>query len=201
MKLQVALDFTNMKDALRVCRKVYKYVDIIELGTPLIKAEGLGIVKKFKKFRKPIVADLKTMDTGFLEAEMAFKAGADISTVSGTADLATIEGVLKAARKYKKKIYVDTIGVKDIKRILKLKPHYLEVHTSIDSQNKGKSVIDSLRKLKGLKTKLAVAGGIGLKNISAVKEYNPGVVVVGGAITKAKNPREVARKLSEVVKK
>ena len=72
MKLQVALDLTSKRKALEICRKVARYVDIIELGTPLIKQEGLKIVKDFKQFKKPIVVDLKTMDTGFLEAELAF---------------------------------------------------------------------------------------------------------------------------------
>ena len=116
MKLQLALDFDNKKDALKICKKVKKYVDIIELGTPLIKQEGLRVLRKFKKFKKLIVADLKTMDTGFFEAEMAFKSGADIATVCGCADESTIKGAIKAARKYKKKICVDLISVKNNKK-------------------------------------------------------------------------------------
>jgi len=200
MKLQLALD-CDLKKALKICKDANKHIDIIELGTPLIKKEGLGIIKKFRKFKKPILADLKTMDTGFLEAEMAFKAGADIATVCGSADVPTIQGAVNAARKYKKKIYVDTIGVKNIKRVLKLKPHYVEVHTSIDSQNKGKSIVSNLKKIGKVKIKLAVAGGINLKNISKVKKYKPDVVIVGGAITKSKNPEKIAGELKEIILK
>lgn len=202
MKLQVALDFTNEKDALKIFKKIHEYVDIVEIGTPLIKAEGLGIIKKFKEFKKPIVADMKTMDTGFLEAEIAFKAGANIASVCGSADIPTIKGALNAAKKYKKEIYVDTIGIdrSKIKKILKLKPHFFEVHTSIDSQNKGKSIISNLKKLGKIETKLAVAGGINLKNINKVKKFNPEVVIVGGAITKSKKPEETTKKLKECLK-
>ena len=107
MKLQIALDVIDDKKALAITKKINKYIDIIEIGTPLIKEEELDLIKKFKKFRKPIVADLKTMDTGSFEAGMAFKAGATITTVCASADDSTIKGAVKTARKYKKKVLVD----------------------------------------------------------------------------------------------
>jgi len=202
--LQIALDVDRGK-ALSLCKKINKYIDIIEIGTPLVKGEGLGIIKEFKKFRKPIVADLKTMDTGFLEAEMAFKAGADISSVCGTADDSTIKGAIKVARKYGKEILVDLIAVKNVikrtKEIMKLKPDYIGVHTGIDMQ-KRESPLVNLRKVSKIvkgKVKVVVAGGIGVENIGKIIEYNPDVVVVGGAITKAKNPERVAKELKEII--
>jgi 3-hexulose-6-phosphate synthase len=200
MKLQLALDFTNKKDALNLCKKVSKHIDIIEIGTPLIKSEGIKVIKKFKKFKKPIVADLKTMDTGFLETELAFKAGADISTVCGGADLPTIKAAIKAAKKYRKKILVDTIGLKDIKKIIKLRPNYICIHTSIDSQNKGCSILNNIKKIGKIKTKLSVAGGINLKNIDKILEYKPEIIIVGSAITKSKNPEKIASVLYNTIK-
>jgi 3-hexulose-6-phosphate synthase len=205
MKLQLALDFDNKKDALKICKKVKKYVDIIELGTPLIKQEGLRVLRKFKKFKKLIVADLKTMDTGFFEAEMAFKSGADIATVCGCADESTIKGAIKAARKYKKKICVDLISVKNnkkrAKQVAKWKGNYVIVHTGIDVQLKGGSPLKNLKEVSGVidKKKIAVAGGINLKSIKQVKKYNPEIVIVGGAITKAKDPAKIAKKLKEMI--
>jgi 3-hexulose-6-phosphate synthase len=205
MKLQIAIDLTNTEDALKIFKKIKNYIDIVELGTPLIKAEGLSIVKKFKKFKKPIVADLKTMDVGSLEAELAFEAGADIATVCGCTNLSTIKNGIKAARKYKKKIMVDLIAVEDIvkrtKEIKKLKPHYICVHTGIDVQNK-KSCLTDLKKISKIinNKKIAVAGGINLNNIDKIVKYKPEIIIVGGGITKSKNPKKTAKLIKEKLK-
>ncbi len=205
MKLQVALDLANKKDALSMCRKIKNHVDIIELGTPLIKQEGLKIIKKFMKFKKPIVADLKTMDTGFFEAEMAFNNGADISSVCGVSDLSTIKGAIKSARKHRKKIIVDLINLRDIKKIkqiIKLNPSYIGVHTGIDMQKKGQTPMNSLNWISKLidNKKIAVAGGINLKNIDNIVKYNPEIVIVGSAITKSKDPGKIAERLKKKLK-
>ena len=99
MKLQVAMDVLTTDDALALAGKVAPYVDIIELGTPLIKSEGLAAVTAVKNAHpdKIVFADLKTADAGALEADIAFKAGADLVTVLGTAGDSTIIGAIKAA--------------------------------------------------------------------------------------------------------
>ncbi|MBD3247515.1 3-hexulose-6-phosphate synthase [Candidatus Pacearchaeota archaeon] len=213
MKLQIALDI-DKKKAVNLIKDVHDDVDIIEIGTPLVKQEGLGVVNEFKKYNKPIVADLKTMDTGFLEAEMAFKAGANISTVCGCADNNTIKGAIKAGKKYNQKVLVDLISVpnkevsKRTKEILKMKPgpDYLCVHTGIDVQEKGGSPFSDLKKVcrivKGMKRntkkpKIAVAGGLNLKNINKIKDFEDEVdiVIIGSAITKAKNPSRIIKLL------
>jgi 3-hexulose-6-phosphate synthase len=199
MKLQLALD-TDKKKALQTCEKVKQQVDIIELGTPLIKSEGLGIIKQFKKFRKPILADMKTMDTGFYEAELAFKAGADIMTVCGVSDNETIKGAVRSARKRKKKVMVDLICVdekkivKRAKEVLRMGADYVSVHTGIDMQKKGGTPLSNLKKISKVvsKNKIAVAGGINISNIDEILKYKPAIVIVGGAITKAKKPKEIA---------
>ncbi|RNL60990.1 orotidine 5'-phosphate decarboxylase / HUMPS family protein, partial [Arthrobacter oryzae] len=113
MKLQVAMDVLTVEDALELAAKVAEFVDIIELGTPLIKAAGLSAVTAVKAAHpgKIVFADMKTMDAGELEADIAFKAGADLVTVLGTADDSTIAGAVKAAQAHNKGIVVDLIGV------------------------------------------------------------------------------------------
>ena len=109
MKLQVAIDLLTTEAALELAGKVAEHVDIIELGTPLIKAEGLSVITAVKNAHpeKIVFADLKTMDAGELEADIAFKAGADLVTVLGSADDSTIAGAVKAAKAHNKGVVVD----------------------------------------------------------------------------------------------
>ena len=91
--LQVALDFVDMDRALKLAREaVAGGAEILEAGTPLIKSEGLDAVRKLRaEFpNHTIVADLKTMDAGRDEMEIAAKAGANVATVLGAADDGTI---------------------------------------------------------------------------------------------------------------
>ncbi|MFC1727884.1 3-hexulose-6-phosphate synthase [Nanoarchaeota archaeon] len=204
MKLQLALDVVDLKKALSIANKTKKYIDIIELGTPLIKQNGLGAIKKFKKFRKPIFADLKTMDTGAFEASLAFKAGASSVSVCAAAANETVKGLIKEAKKRKKQSVVDLIGVKDAvkrtKQVLKHKPTYIGIHTGIDQQLKGCSVFENLEKISKLTKNICVAGGINAKTVNKVLKYKPKIIVIGGAITKSKNPGKTAKEIKELIK-
>ena len=96
--LQVALDHMHLKRALQAAREaVDGGADWLEAGTPLIKSEGMEVVRELKKSfpGATIVADLKTMDTGAFEVEIAAKAGADVITVMGVTDDATILEAVK----------------------------------------------------------------------------------------------------------
>jgi 3-hexulose-6-phosphate synthase/6-phospho-3-hexuloisomerase len=77
-------------------------VDWLEAGTPFILAEGCrGIRILRENFRVfPIVADLKTMDGGYLEAEMMAKAGATHVVVMARAHEETIKCVVKAGKDF-----------------------------------------------------------------------------------------------------
>src|SRR3970282_1287211 len=100
--LQGALDFMYAKRALQAAQEAVEGgADWIEAGTPLIKSEGVEVLRHLRKMfpGKTIVADLKTMDTGAFEVEIAAKAGADGMTVMGVTDDATIEGGVRAARR------------------------------------------------------------------------------------------------------
>ncbi|KKL51740.1 hypothetical protein LCGC14_2292490, partial [marine sediment metagenome] len=93
IKLQVALDFVELSRALDVAAKaVAGGADYIEAGTPLIKSEGLDAVRRLREMfpDHTIIADMKTMDAGRIEAEVAAKAGANVMTVCGTASESTI---------------------------------------------------------------------------------------------------------------
>lgn len=141
------------------------------------------------------MADMKTMDGGFLETSIALSAGADITSVCGAASDSTISFSLQAAKKYNKKVIVDMIGVKDqIKRaksVFSLGVHYVCFHIGLDEQAKGISVLNKIKKHKLKHT--AIAGGGSLENIEKVLKLRPEIVIVGSAITNAKVPERLLK--------
>src|SRR2546430_10183924 len=114
--LQVALDHMHLKRALLAAKEAVEGgADWLEAGTPLVKSEGMEVVRQLKKSfpGRTIVADLKTMDTGAFEVEIAAKAGADVITVMGVTDDATILEAVRAGRRYGSKIMVGLMRVPD----------------------------------------------------------------------------------------
>ena len=112
MKLQVAFDLQSSDEILNFLEKNGDLIDIIEIGTPLIIKEGLKSVLKIKKKfpKQTVLADLKIMDAGLLEAQIGFDAGADIVTVLGLASTKTLNGVKQTAVKNSKEVMVDMIN-------------------------------------------------------------------------------------------
>ncbi|HEV7813374.1 MAG TPA: orotidine 5'-phosphate decarboxylase / HUMPS family protein [Leifsonia sp.] len=114
--VQISLDLTSNDDALRTAAiAVEAGADWIEVGTPLILAEGLHAVRALRKeFPKhPLIVDLKTMDGGYLEAQMMGDAGADAVIVMGRAHDATIERVIEAGAEFDMLIMGDDLGADD----------------------------------------------------------------------------------------
>jgi 3-hexulose-6-phosphate synthase len=207
MKLQLALDVLEMEKAISLASMTRNYVDIIEIGTPLIKHEGIGVVKALKRLfpEKEILVDTKTMDVGEYEADFCFNAGADIVTVLGVADLETIKGSIKSARKHNGKVMVDLINVHDkcgrAREVEEAGADFIGIHSGIDQQNNGHTPLMDLATISGkVNIPVFVAGGINLKTVDSIVEKKPRVVVVGGAITSAENPEESARMIKERLK-
>src|SRR5882762_10969479 len=114
--VQISLDLTSLDEALETAAiAVDAGVDWLEAGTPLLLAEGLRAVEKLRaRFPDhPIVADLKTMDGGYLEAEMMAKAGADFVVVMGRAHESTIRRVVEAGRDFNIRVMGDNLGAAD----------------------------------------------------------------------------------------
>jgi 3-hexulose-6-phosphate synthase/6-phospho-3-hexuloisomerase len=205
--LQVALDFVDAHRALNVASQaVLAGVDWIEAGTPLIKAEGLNIIRELKsKFPKStIVADMKTMDAGRAEVEIAAKAGAKVVHVLGAASNSTISECVEAAKNYGAEIIVDMIEVKDpVKRAIeveKLGVNYIGVHTAIDEQMLGKSPFETLKKIaSAVKVPVAVAGGINSENVVEAVKAGAAIIIVGGAITKADDVKKAVTNIRKAI--
>ncbi|WEO77563.1 orotidine 5'-phosphate decarboxylase [Cryobacterium sp. SO2] len=206
MKLQVAMDVLTTADALALAGKVAPYVDIIELGTPLIKAEGLRAVTAIKQAHpdKIVFADLKTMDAGELEADIAFTAGADLVTVLGTAGDSTIVGAVAAATKHGKGIVVDLIGVADkvtrAREVTALGAVFVEMHAGLDEQaEEGFSLDTLLTAGETAQVPFSLAGGVSAATIAAVQRAGASVAVAGGAIYGADDPAAAAAELRAAI--
>src|SRR2546427_898673 len=205
--LQVALDFMHAKRALQAAKEAVEGgADWIEAGTPLIKSEGVEILRQLRKMfpGRTIVADLKTMDTGAFEIEIAAKAGADVITVMGVTDDATIEEAVKAARRYGAKIMVDLMRVADkparAKELEKLGVDYLNMHVSIDEQMIAHTPLQELKAVASATSlPVAVAGGLNSETVGEALKAGASIVIVGGAIIKAENVAEAARTIKKAM--
>ncbi|SDJ04737.1 3-hexulose-6-phosphate synthase [Pedobacter sp. ok626] len=205
-KLQVAIDLLTTEEALALAAKVAPYVDIIELGTPLIKNMGSAVITAMKNAHpdKLVFADLKTADAGELEADIAFKAGADLVTVMGAAGDATIIGAVKAAKAHGKGVVVDTIGYPDRVRraqeVTKLGVEFVELHAGLDEQwTAGYSIQVLIDEAARVGVPVSVAGGVNISNIAAVVKAGAQVVVAGAAIYGAEDPALAAKALREAI--
>ena len=208
-KLQVALDLISFGKAIKVALYAIKGgVDIIEAGTPLLEKYGVNFaIRELRAISGdlPIVADLKIADAGDISAEIAFSAGADIITVLGVASKETIRKAVNVARKYGGKVAVDLINSMDprydIEKAISTGANYIIAHTGLDMQSKGFSALDAISKISELikPEMLCVAGGININNIDLILEFNPAVIIVGGAITKARDPFKATKELKEKI--
>ncbi|MFO7882850.1 MAG: orotidine 5'-phosphate decarboxylase / HUMPS family protein [Kosmotogaceae bacterium] len=210
MILQLANDSHIKSRFFSILEEVSNYIDILEVGTPAILANGLSFVKEISKAfpEHKFLADTKIIDGGYIEASLAFESGADIITVLGLASTKTISLANKAAKELKGEIMIDSIGLQDIesfaKRIAHLSPEYLCIHNPSDLSSVGakeylgeyKNKIEIIRKLLP-KTKIAVAGGISLKNLTFILPMNPDIVIVGRSICESENPGKVAYEIKK----
>ncbi|MCK4613232.1 MAG: orotidine 5'-phosphate decarboxylase [Thermoplasmata archaeon] len=183
-------------------------VDWLEAGTPLIKSEGMDSVRELRRLfpKYKIVADLKIMDVGGFETEIAGRAGASVVTVMGVSDDPTIEEALRAGRKYGVEIMVDLLGVKGkvsrAQEVEKMGVDYLCLHVSIDKQMLGASPCEEIKEVAdAVSIPIAAAGGLNSENAHLAARAGASIIIVGGAISKAPDVARAARKIKEALEK
>ena len=206
MKLQVALDVATLDEALALSRLVAEYVDIIELGTPLIKHDGVAAISALKALYpdKTILADMKTADAGELEADIAFTAGADLVTVMGAADDDTIRGAVASARSHGKGVVADMITVQDrvgrAREVAEMGVEFCEIHAGLDEQaQEGYSIQSVIDAGKESGVPFSIAGGVDIDSIRDVLAAGATVAVAGGAIRSAADPGAAASELRAAI--
>jgi len=180
--------------------------DWIEIGTPLIKSEGMDAIRTMRKAfpDRTILADMKTVDTGAMEVEMAAKAGADVVIILGSADDSTVLDALRSAHKYGVRLMADLISAPDpVKRAVELEAlgvDYVNIHIGIDQQMVGKNPISLLIEIsEKVSVQLAVAGGLDADSAAQAVKAGARIVIVGGNITRSDNVTEAARKVRQSV--
>lgn len=209
--LQLALDIPDGERALEMAYVTYPYFDILEAGTPLIKKEGINIVKKLKRFELPVFADMKTEDTGSLEAKIACEAGADYVSVSAAAAEKTINDFADTCHLYQSKGVADMMLVhpdkiyETLKLLEKSRIDYVHVHYGIDQQMAGMSIVQYLEKIRkiGITKPLTIAGGLTEKEIPLVSPYAE-IIMIGRHVTNQPTideAKEVARIIRETYEK
>ncbi|MCP8316671.1 MAG: bifunctional 5,6,7,8-tetrahydromethanopterin hydro-lyase/3-hexulose-6-phosphate synthase [archaeon] len=198
--LEVALDIPDWRRVEGIIRALPRSdAIIIEAGTPLIKRYGVEVVQKIHQLRPEsvVIADLKTLDTGNLEARIAGDATADVICFSGLAPINTMEKFMEECKKIGALSLMDTINVQnpvEIIKKLKIKPNILELHRAIDVENEefAWGNIKEIREVCG-NVLGAVAGGIRVSNVENALKAGADIIVVGRAITASKDVTGAAR--------
>ncbi len=196
--VQISLDLIDLDEALETAAMAMRAgVDWLEAGTPFILAEGLHGVRKLREAfpKTPIVADLKTMDGGYLEAEMMAKAGATHVVVMARAHEETIKCVVKAGKDYKIKVMGDNLGCPDMvegaKWLEDFGCDYIVHHIGFDERRgiaaRGKrmpSPLDQLHEVvRAVNIPVQAVGGLSLEQAIRCPEFGAPLVVLGAPLT------------------
>ena len=196
--VQISLDLTNIDEALETAALAMRAgVDWLEAGTPLILAEGLHGVRALRKAFPgiPIVADLKTMDGGYLEAEMMAKAGATHVVVMARAHEETVKVVVKAGHDCGVKVMGDNLGCPDMvagaRELEELGCDFVIHHIGYDERRgiaaAGKrmpSPLDQLREVvEAVSIPVQAVGGLSLEQAIQCPQYGAPLVVLGAPLT------------------
>jgi 3-hexulose-6-phosphate synthase len=196
--VQISLDVTSIPEALDTARMAMQAgVDWLEAGTPLIIAEGMnGVVALRAQFPEtPIVADLKTMDGGWLEAELMARAGATHVVVMERAHPETVKMVVRAGKDFGVKVMGDNLGARDkaaaAKRLEDLGCDFVIHHIGYD-ERRGlvasglpcPSPLDQLREVVGaVKVPVQAVGGLTIEQAVRTPEFGAPLVVLGAPLT------------------
>jgi len=195
--VQISLDLTTIPEALDTAHMALRAgVDWLEAGTPLIIAEGMNGVRALRKEFPgvPIVADLKTMDGGWLEAKLMAEAGATHVVVMERAHPETIKVVVQAGRDFGVEVMGDNLGAPDMvasaRRLEELGCDYVIHHIGYDERRgiaargeRAPTPLDQLREVvAAVKVPVQAVGGLTIEQAIRTPEYGAPLVVLGAPL-------------------
>lgn len=195
--VQLSLDITDLDEALRTAEMALRAgVDWLEAGTPLIIAEGTRAIRELRSRypEVPIVADLKIMDGGWLEAKLAAEAGANFVVVMGQAHPETIELVVKAGKDFGFEVMGDNMAMPDPveggRHLEALGCGYIVHHIGYDMRTLRKqrgqpapTPLDRLRELvDAVEIPVQAVGGLTIEQAVDSPSYGAPLVVIGAPL-------------------
>ena len=207
--VQIALDMPDIDALKKVVSQLPKSDRILfEVGTPLVKRYGMEVIREIRKFAKDafVIADLKTLDVGQVEVDLAFNETADAVVVSGLASSSTINKFIYESKRLGIYSSVDMMEVNDPLGVLKGlddTPDIVILHRGIDEESKGKTrwqiIQDIKNELPGKKILFSVAGGIREETAKEALKKGADILIVGRYITQSKDVEKAARGLLNLV--
>ena len=207
-QLQLALDDITREEVFPLLDQVGPFVDIVEVGTPLLMRYGVSVITEIKQ-RYPdmkVLSDAKIMDAAYYEAALSFDAGADYVTFLALTDDGSAAQCVRAARDRGGLVVADMICVPGLvqraRRLAELGADIIAVHTGVDQQALGRTPLDDLRTLaaSGTGVPLAVAGGITRSTAADYLVLGPHILIVGSGITSASDVAAEASYLHEIIR-
>ena len=195
--VQISLDLIELTEAIETAEMALRAgVDWLEAGTPLILAEGMHAVRAHRERfpDTPIVADLKTMDGGWLEAEVMAKAGASHVVVMARSHEETIREVVKAGEALGVGVMGDNLGCPDMvagaKMLADFGCGYVVHHIGYDERRgiaaRGERALTPLDELKEVVAAVDVpvqaVGGLTIEQAVQTPEYGAPLVVLGAPL-------------------
>lgn len=211
-KLQIALDTLTIAEALEAAKKVYKYIDVIEVGTILLAAEGKAAISAIKAAfpDKIIVADGKIADAAKVFGKMFFDCGADYTTAICAAETATMKELVNIAKTYQphKEIQVEMTSHFNWDQVQEWKAAGITQvvwHRARDAQAAGLNWsakdIATVKELAEIGFKVTVTGGITVSDIKLFKDIPIYIFIAGRSIRDAQNPELAAKEFQDEFKK
>jgi bifunctional enzyme Fae/Hps len=201
--LQIALDIPDLERTKRIITQVPRSDRVIlEAGTPLIKKYGASVIAELRHVAKDIfiVADLKTLDVGQVEVDLAFEETADAVVASGLASKDTLDKFVYEARRLGIYAFVDMMGVADPIKVLESLnelPDVVILHRGIDEERGGKTRWELIKEIKAKfkdgRILIGVAGGIEPSNVTAALKAGADIMIVGRYITQSKDVEHATR--------
>ncbi|WP_066188421.1 3-hexulose-6-phosphate synthase [Gracilibacillus timonensis] len=204
MRLQLALDRLSRDRCIEIVGATKDIVDIIEIGTGVIKEYGVSIIREIRELfpSRTILADMKTCDAGKQEAKQAFAAGADITTVMAFSADQTIQDTLEVAKGMDGIIMVDLLEIQTPDRVKQLEHLGVELvclHVGKDQQTSERFDSKLFSLTAGTDLEVAVAGGIDQKTLPGIVTHQPDIVIVGSAITGNADVAQAAKQLKRQI--
>jgi bifunctional enzyme Fae/Hps len=206
--LQIALDIPSLEKAKGIIHELPESDRIIlEVGTPLLKKYGVKAIRDLREVAKDvfIIADLKTLDVGKVEVDLAFEETADAVVVAGLAARETLDGFIYEAKKLGIYAVVDMMNVEDpLKKLQSLKnlPDVVILHRGIDTETGRTLSLDLVQKMKKAfpdrRFLVAVAGGITPETGKEALEKGADILIVGRYVTQSKDVKRAAREFLEI---